>query len=268
MKKGLNQAAALPEGLSYREQFKMTKQAGFQGIELNLMSKLSSEELEEIKSLSKEFCLPVISLMSGLHWQYHLTSNNLDNRMRAQEIVKELIISAKELGADTILVVPGMVDENVTYLEAYDNALQSLMELKPFIEEMKIHVGIENVWNKFLTTAFEMRDFIDKIDCKYVGAYFDVGNVMVNGYPEYWTEILGDRIKKVHIKDFLPNAGAGGFFGFVDLGEGDVKWDRVMTALRKVGYDDYITCEVSSHNLCPQIALENMSRVTDEIIAL
>ncbi len=265
MKKGLNQAAALPEGLTRREQFAMTKTAGFEGIELNVTSKLSREE---IKSLIKEFNLPVLSLMSSLHWQYHLTSNDESNRERAKEIVKELILDAKDLGADTILVVPGIVDENVTYLEAYNNALKAFKELKPFIEEMKINVGIENVWNKFLTTAFEMRDFIDKLDCQYIGSYFDAGNVMINSYPEYWVEILGRRIKKVHIKDFMPTEGAGGFYSFVDLGAGSIDWKKFMTALKKTGYDDYITCEVGYHKLCPQKSIDHMSQTVDEILAL
>lgn len=268
MKKGLNQAAALPAEWTRREQFERTKQAGFEGIELNLMSELTPEEMEDIKSLSKEFELPVLGLMSGLHWQYHLTSNDAENRKRAQEIVKELILAAKELGADTILVVPGVVDENVTYLEAYDNALGAMLELKPFIEEMKINVGIENVWNKFLTTAFEMRDFIDKIDSPYVGSYFDAGNVMINSYPEYWVEILGKRIKKVHIKDFMPASGGGGYYSFVDLGAGEVNWSRLMSALKKVGYDDYITCEVAYHKLCPQTSINQMSKTLDEILTL
>lgn len=268
MKKGLNQAAALPGGIAKRQEFLMTKKAGFQGIELNLMSALSADEIKEIKMLSKEFDIPVLSVMSGLHWQYHLTSNDADNRRRAQEIVKELIVQAKELGADTVLVVPGVVDENVTYLEAYDNALNAMLELKTFIEEMKINVGIENVWNKFLTTAFEMRDFIDKIDCPYVGAYFDVGNVMINSYPEYWIEILGKRIKKVHVKDFISVSGGGTYQSFTGLGAGEVNWNRVMKALKEIDYDDYITCEVEYHKLCPQVSIENMSKTLDEILKL
>lgn len=266
MKKGLNQCSALPQGLSRREQFERTKKAGFEGIEFDITEPLKTVEINEIKDLAGEFELPVTSLMSSLSWQYHLTSNDVNDREQAKEIVKNLIYTAKELEADTVLLVPGVVDENVTYTEAYNNALNSLMELKPYIEEMKVDVGIENVWNKFLTSAFEMRDFIDKIDCEYVGSYFDIGNVLINGYPEYWIEILGKRIKKVHIKDFKTNAGGGGYFGFVDLGAGDVNWTRVMEALRKIGYDDYISCEVATYDVCPQTSLENMSRVFDEIL--
>ncbi|MCI8332157.1 MAG: sugar phosphate isomerase/epimerase [Clostridiales bacterium] len=268
MKKGLNQGFALPKGISHREEFEMTKKAGFEGIEFNITDPFTADELAEIKALSKEFGIPVLSLVSDLHWQYHLTSNDPADRKRAQEITKELVTQAKELGADSVLVVPGTVNENVTYVEAYNNALNALIELKPFLEEMKVNVGIENVWNKFLITAFEMRDFIDAVDCPYVGSYFDAGNVAINAFPEYWIEILGKRIKKVHIKDFRACDSGGVLSTFVDLGEGDIRWDRVMKALREVGYDDYITCEVAYHKICPQTSLDNMSRTLDEILAL
>ncbi len=268
MKKGLNQGFSLPKGISHRQEFEMTKEAGFEGIEFNLTNPFTDAEIEEIKALSKEFDLPVLSLVSDLHWQYHLTSNNVADRERAKDIVKELVTQAKALGADTVLVVPGTVNEDVTYVEAYNNALGALRDLKPFIEENKVNVGIENVWNKFLITAFEMRDFIDAVDCPYVGSYFDAGNCMINSYPEYWVEILGKRIKKVHIKDFVPCSGGGVLETFVDLGEGQLRWDRLMAALRAVGYDDYITCEVAFHKICPQTSLNNMSKTLDEILAL
>ena len=66
-------------------------------------------------------------------------------------------------------------------------------ELKEYAEKYKVEIGLENVWNKFLVSPMGMRDFIDKVDSKYVGSYFDVGNVLFNGYPEHWISCLGNR---------------------------------------------------------------------------
>lgn len=95
--------------------------------------------------------------------------------------------------------IPGKV---VDYATTYERSLEAMMELKEYAEQYKVEIGLENVWNKFLVSPMEMRDFIDKVDSKYVGSYFDVGNVLFNGYPEHWITILGDRIKKVHFKDY------------------------------------------------------------------
>ncbi|GIT08505.1 MAG: hypothetical protein CM1200mP30_21350 [Pseudomonadota bacterium] len=52
-----------------------------------------------------------------------------------------------------------------------------------------------------------MREFIDNFNTSQVGVYFDVGNVLLTGYPDQWIRILGSRIKRVHIKDFKPLLG-------------------------------------------------------------
>ena len=45
-----------------------------------------------------------------------------------------------------------------------------------------------------------------------IGAYFDVGNCILYGYPEQWVGILGERIKKVHVKDFKRSVATGAGF--------------------------------------------------------
>jgi hexulose-6-phosphate isomerase len=103
-------------------------------------------------------------------------------------------------------------------------------------------MGIENVWNKFLLSPLEMRDFIDSFHTRAVGSYFDAGNVLLTGYPEHWIKILGRRIVRVHVKDFKKSVGTAE--GFVDLLEGDVDFEAVKAALAEVDYDGYVTAEM------------------------
>jgi hexulose-6-phosphate isomerase len=105
-----------------------------------------------------------------------------------------------------------------------------------------VAICIENVWNKFLLSPLEMRDFIDSFNSQMIGAYFDVGNVLLMGYPDQWIRILGKRIKRVHVKDFKLSVGTAE--GFVDLLEGDVDFEAVKKALADVGYDGYVTAEL------------------------
>lgn len=140
----------------------------------------------------------------------------------AKEIVKKMLEFASYLDVDTILVIPGTVDvffnprvEVIPYDVAYERAFEVIKECIPVAEEYKVTIGLENVWNKFLLSPLEFRDFVDKFNSEYVGAYFDVGNVLLTGYPEHWIRILNKRIKKVHIKDFRTSV--GNVNGFVDL---------------------------------------------------
>jgi hexulose-6-phosphate isomerase len=87
-----------------------------------------------------------------------------------------------------------------------------------------------------------MRRFIDEIDHPGVGVFFDVGNILLYGFPDQWIRILGARIKRVHVKDFRTEVGT--LHGFTGLLQGDVDWPAVVAALKDIGYTSYLTAEV------------------------
>lgn len=254
MKKGIN-IWSFPSSMNVEACIKVAKEAGFDGIELalNETGELSLEsnesEIKRYRQLADDHGIELTSLASGLYWTYALTSGKAEIRQKAKDIVKKQLESAAILGVDTILVVPGAVgvdfipdSEVVPYDQAYDYALEGIGELSEVADSFKVSIGIENVWNKFLLSPLELRDFIDKINSPYVGSYFDVGNVLYAGYPEHWISILNKRIKKVHFKDY--RRAAGGLHGFVDLLAGDVNYPEVVKALQAIGYEDYVIAEM------------------------
>ena len=258
--------------------FKLAKDAGFDGVEVALdengpVSLTSTrEEMLELKAYAESLGLELYSVASGLYWSYNYTSKVKENREKAKSITRKQLEIASWLGCDTILVVPGAVNvafepgsEIVEYDVAYERALAALKELAPYAEELKVSIGVENVWNKFLLSPVEMADFIDKVGSDYVGSYFDVGNVLYIGYPEHWIKALGSRIKKVHFKDYRREA--GGLCGFVDLLSGDVNWPAVMAQFEKVGYDGWVTAEMlPPYTYYPETIIYNTSNAMDKIL--
>lgn len=242
-------------GQPVRECIKLASDAGFSGIELALeeageigMSS-SNDELLGIKEYADGLGIKIHSVATGLYWSHSFASDDESQRLKAYEIAKKQIETAKILGADSVLIIPGHVSVSfapdlgiIEYDTAYERALAAIKKLKPIAEELEINVGLENVWNNFLLSPLEMRDFIDKIDSPYIGAYFDVGNVVATGFPEHWIKILGNRIKKVHFKDYRIDP--GGLGGFVDLLSGDVNWPKVMDAFNSIGYESWATAEM------------------------
>ena len=231
------------------------KDAGFDGIELTLDAEgdvtmqTTAAQLAEIRSAAQALGLALPSVASSLFWAYSFTSDDPDEREQAHQAAVCEIQTAKALGADTVLVVPGSVSVEfvperpvVAYDVCWERSLQEMKRLAPIAEEAGINIGIENVWNRFLLSPLEMRQFLDEIGSERVGAYFDVGNVVYSGYPEQWIRILGKRIKKVHFKDFRRNP--GGLNSFVDLLSGDVDWQAVMQEFADIGYDDWVTGEM------------------------
>lgn len=265
-------------GLSVEESLELAKKAGFDGVELALnetgeMSLQSTEkELLAIKQTAEDIGISLYSVACGLYWDYSITDDDAAVRAKAKDIVKKEIDTAKILGCDSCLVIPGTVcadfinpDKVVDYQDAYDRSLEAFLELKEYAENAKINIGLENVWNKFLTSPIEMKEFIDKIGSDYVGSYLDIGNVLFNGFPEQWIKILGSRIKKVHFKDYRKVA--GGLHGFVDLLAGDVDYPAVMEAFKEVGYDGWVTAEmIPNYKTYNEALIYNTSCAMDKIL--
>ncbi len=279
MKKGIS-VWAFPGDWPLEKIFATAREAGFDGVEVALAEKgelsleSTEEDLDKIRHLALRYGLELYSVASGLYWTYSLTSDDPLVREKAKEIVKKQLIAAKRLACDTILVVPGCVGADfipgsgiVAYDEAYERALAAMKELSSFAGELGVCIGVENVWNKFLLSPLEMKQFIDESDgsaSSRVGAYFDVGNVVLTGYPQHWIRILGSRIKKVHIKDFKKSVGT--LDGFVDLLSGDVDYPQVMDALKDIGYDGWITAEVSVLKDFPEEGVRRTSAAMDKIL--
>ncbi len=253
MKKSVN-AWTVDGETSFDLMFKEIKEAGFDGIELNvdkenfskhsLTLATSDEELANIKAISDKYELPIVSISSSLYGTL-IGSRNPEDNAKAVQIIKKQVHCAKTFGATGVLIVPGGISEDMSIKEAYENSIKTLCTVKDFALENKVYIGVENVWNGFFTSPFAMKDFIEKIDCEYIGAYFDVGNVLAFSWPEYWIDILGSHIHNIHIKDFKRNNDRINIGGtWVDLLQGSANWSKIIPALKKAGFDGYLTAEV------------------------
>lgn len=243
------------------------KEAGYDGVELILSERgylncdLSDDEIIRIRETVFKYGLEIPSIGVWSLWENNLISNNDKIREKAFKIVKRQIEIASLTGADTILVVPGYVGcnfvnnpERIRYDIALKRCKEMFDSILPIAEEYKIKIGIENVWNKFLLSPVEMKNFVDSFDSEYMGVYFDTGNIIYNGYPEDWIKILGNRIKKIHLSDFREEV--GNINGFVDLFAGDVNFKNVCKSLNKINYDDYLILEMfPNYKMFPEISM-------------
>ena len=277
MKKGIS-IWSFPAG-SLLDSFKLAADAGFEGVEVALDENAgeitlqsTEKELLAIRQQADDCGIQLFSVASGLYWSYFLNDEDEAIRSKAQDIVKKQLEVASVLGCQSILVIPGCVNAEfaapgkvMDYETCYNRSLESMVKVKEYAEQYKVHIGLENVWNKFLLSPMEMRDFIDKIGSDYVGSYLDIGNALANGFPEHWVNTLDSRIRKVHFKDY--RAEAGGLHGFVDLLAGDVNYPAVMEALQKVGYDGWVSAEmIPNYKYHTETIIYNTSNAMDRIL--
>ncbi|MCE5315089.1 MAG: sugar phosphate isomerase/epimerase family protein [Armatimonadota bacterium] len=258
--------------------FAEAKMAGYESVEVCLSDggdvnlQTNDQSAKAIIKAANDAGVKISSVATGLFWGKSLTANDPTVRAEALEIGKKLIDVAAWLEAGAVLIVPGAVDvffdptsEVVEFDAAWDRASEAIGRLLPRAELSKVAIGLENVWNKFLTGPVEMKSFIDQFNSEWVGSYFDVGNCLLYGYPEHWIKTLGKRIKRVHFKDFRRAVGTGA--GFVDLLSGDVNWPGVMTAFKEIGYDGFVTAEmIPTYAHYPEVLICNTSRAMDAIL--
>jgi L-ribulose-5-phosphate 3-epimerase len=246
------------------------KRLGLDGLELIFgecpEENVTEEECRNIFKYAKENGIGLRTLATGFYWRCSLSSENPEEREKAIKFTKKYIRAASWLEVDSILVVPGAIDVAwdesrpvTSYKSVWENSTESLKIVLKTAEEYKVTVCIENVWNKFLLSPIEMELFLDQFDSDYIGSYFDVGNILLYGYPEHWIEYLKNKIKAIHFKNFHRDDCGGTLHGFgEDLLKGDVSFARVMKELEKIKYKGPITAEMIPFSRLPDLVLPDM----------
>ncbi len=260
-----------------RQALEDTKACGYDGLELAFgagvfNTDVTEDDCQRILADAAELGVHVnLTMTSGNYWALPLSAQDETQRQQSLDFTRKYIQVAGWLGVKTILIVPGAVDVGwdpsvpvVPYQQVWDTSTRSLREILPVAEEHGVVLGLENVWSKFLVGPVETKVFIDQFDSPYVRSYFDVGNVLINGYPEHWIEILGDRIAAVQVKNFSREDAGGVLHGFGDdLAEGDANWDAVKAALTAIDYRGPITAEMLPFSRLPDMVLPDMDLARD-----
>ncbi len=226
---------------SLAEKMKAVKAAGFDGVEM-----MSHMNVAEVLKARDEAGLVIPSVCGELHWKKPLTDPDPKVRAEGLEGLNQCLHDAKAYGASSVLLVPGVVNEKISYADAYVRAQTEIRKAVPLAEKLGVKIAIENVWNNFLLSPLEAARFVDEFRSPIVGWHFDVGNVINTGWPEQWIRVLGRRIQKLHIKEFSRTKAdkEGKWAGFnVPLLEGEDNWPAVMKAVDEVGYHGWAITE-------------------------
>jgi len=250
------QLGMLPRQLSDADKFKLAKKCGFQGVEASPMDDLDAAR--RLGELARQAGVPIHSIVFG-GWHAPLSDPSPEVVKEGLKGMETALRSAHAMGAETVLLVPAIVTETVSYGDAYKRSQENIHKLTPLAEEMRVIIAVENVWNKFLLSPLEFASYVDQFDSPWVKAYFDVGNVIIFGFAQDWIRTLGKRIAKIHLKDFKRNG-----YRWTNLLEGDVNWAEVRKALDEIGYRGFMTTELSGGD---EAYLTDLSKRIDRIIA-
>ncbi len=235
------------QGKTLAEKFAVAKQAGFEGVELNV----PGIDVDEAKAAAESSGLIIDGTVGGYHWKIRHTDPDASVRATALDNLKRGLEETAAVGADTMLLVPAHGQDG-TPAEVYERAIGAIQEALPIAEKVGVAILIENVWNHFLyqhdgsndQTADALAKFIDEFDSPLVGVQFDIGNHWKYGDPAQWIRTLGPRIKKLDIKGFSRKDDK-----FTDITEGDIDWSAVESALHEINFTGWLAAEVGGGDL-------------------
>ena len=229
----------LPTSLPVADRFQLARECGFEAIECPTTPDPS--KAEEMLAASQAAKLPIHSVMNAEHWRSPLSSADAAVVEKSLEGMRTSVRNAKLWGADTVLLVPAVVNPETSYAQAWERSQREIRKLIPLAAELKVIIGIEEVWNKFLLSPLEFARYVDEFNSPWIRAYFDIGNVAIQAYPQDWIHTLGKRIVKLHVKDFAFRKRVAEFTPLLD---GEIDWKAVHAALAEIGYQGTATVEL------------------------
>ena len=221
---------------SIEDKLELVKSLGFQGVEMNSPSGIDKDEA--VKARDKTGIV-IHGVIDSIHWKDTLSDPDEKVRARGLAGLETALKDAKIYGADTALLVPGVVKGDVTYEQCWQRSRDEVRKAIPLAEKLGVKIAIEVVWNNFLTKPDQLVEYVDQFKTPYVGAYFDCSNMVKFGVKSGdWIRQLGKRMLKFDFKGYSKSK------GWVKIGEGDEDWPDILKALAEIGYNGWATAEV------------------------
>src|SRR5438552_13879764 len=231
--------------VSIEDKFNLIKKLGFEGVEFDSPSNVNKDEA--IRARDKTGIV-IHGVIDSVHWDkgHRLSSPDPAARAKGLAALTGALDDAKLYGADTVLLVPGVARDGVTYEQCWERSQAEVRKAIPHAEKVGVKIAIEVVWNDFITKPEQLVEYVDQFKSPYVGAYFDCSNMVKYGVkPGDWIRQLGKRMLKFDFKGFSMKKFERKENPWVPIGEGDEDWPDILKALDEVGYRGWATAEVA-----------------------
>lgn len=196
------------------------------------------------------------------YFEPSLISPNPKHRQDRTELIFKTLEFASIIGAKNISITSGRCLGGMPPDKAAIQLRESLLPILDRADGLDVNVGIECEPGLFLEYASELRDWIDRLAHRRIGANLDLGHSQVAG--ENLTEaikLLSSRIWNLHVED-IP----GRKHYHMIPGEGTMPWSEIISALRAIDYQRFMTVELYTHTQDPQAAAEKSFAFLNRLI--
>ena len=225
---------------TWQKEFEIAQEIGYSAIEwivekpLEVNALMSKSGMQEIKEIILKTGVRIDFICADIFMEQPLIRMSQEIREENKEHLKNILVSAKEIGA--IGVEIPFVDASSIKNESEINELISCMqEAFKLAEEIGMKISLETDLNP---TSF--KELLDRINLNHVQANYDIGNSASLGFdPVEEIAALGNRILNVHIKDRKLGSTT------VPLGTGDADIKLSLSRLSEINYLGGITMQAA-----------------------
>jgi hexulose-6-phosphate isomerase len=176
------------------EKFRAMKDAGFEGVE-----PMGAMDRGDVLAALKATGLQAASVCCHTHWAKPLSAPDEATRKFGLDGLLHSLRDAQAYGAGSVLLVPGVARNGVTYQQCFERSIVEIRKAIPVAKETGVKIAIENVGNNFIMSPEQAVAYLDAINSEWVGWHFDIGNAGRVGPAERWIQVIGKRIFRIHI---------------------------------------------------------------------
>jgi sugar phosphate isomerase/epimerase len=146
---------------------------------------------------------------------------------------------AASLQCPVVRVFGGNIPQGMSRETYFALVAERLQKLAEFARPMKVTMALET--HDALVKATDVATILAKVTADNAGCVWDVHHsVRAGETPEQSVNALGKRIVATHLKDSVRMDGR---IRYVPTGQGDIPLRDAIKALRRVGYQGFLTFE-------------------------
>jgi sugar phosphate isomerase/epimerase len=146
---------------------------------------------------------------------------------------------AASLQCPVVRVFGGNIPQGMSRETYFALVAERLQKLAEFARPMKVTMALET--HDALVKAADVATILAKVTADNAGCVWDVHHsVRAGETPEQSVKALGKRIVATHLKDSVR---INGRIRYVPTGQGDIPLRDAIKALRRIGYQGFLTFE-------------------------
>lgn len=250
---------ALPKDITWLERLKLTKELGFDFIEMSIdetderLARLdwTKQEIDDVREAMEETGIRINSICLSAHRRFPYGSNDKGIREEASAILRKALLLAHKLSVTVIQVAGYDVFYEEKSILSRERFIEGLQEGVSLASQLGVILSIEVMDDQFMNSITKFQDIKKEIHSPYLQVYPDLGNLSAwpENNPASELEKGIDNITSIHLKDTLPvTTSSEGQFRDVPFGEGCVDFLGLLKTLKRLSYNGTFLIEMWSES--------------------